>query len=384
MAGYDFDAPIDRTGTASTKWSRYGADVLPFWVADMDFRAPPGLLAAVAARLEHGVLGYTDTPPQAQAAFVDWLRRRYGWRVPEECLTWLPGVVPGMNLAARAAGEGGSLMIPTPVYHPFLAVPRHVRKASITTNLTLENGRWEMDMERLEAAATPDTRALLLCNPQNPTGRVYEKAELVALAGFCRRRDMVLVSDEIHCELLLTPGRRHIPVASLAPELRTITLFSPNKAYNTPGLGSAVAVIPHRPLRQAFRGAFGGLVGHISPLAYAAAEWAYSERTDWLAELTAYLRRNRDCLQTAVDQLEGVSMAQVEGTYLGWLDVRELALPAPAAHFERHGLGLSDGAAFGAPGFLRFNFGCPMATLERGLARFEDAVEAALKAWPST
>ena len=376
MTAYGFDVPVDRAGTASTKWSRYAPDVLPFWVADMDFKAPPGLLAAVAERLAHGVLGYTDTPEPAQAAFIRWLNRRYGWAVPAEWLIWLPGVVPGMNLAGHAAG-GGSLLIPTPVYHPFLAVPRHVGKAAIPVPLALRDGRWVMDMERLAAAHRPDSRALLLCNPQNPTGRVYDRDELMALVAFCRRHELILVSDEIHCELILEPSCTHVPVATLAPDLATITLFSPNKAYNTPGIGSAVAVIPQRPLRTAFRRAFGGRISHISPLAYAAAHWAYADETDWLAALNTYLRGNRDLLQATVERLPGVAMTRVEGTYLGWLDMRELGLEAPAEHLERHGLGLNDGAAFGQPGFARFNFGCPRTTLEAGLARLEEAVLAA-------
>lgn len=376
VTAYRFDERVDRAATASTKWSRYGPDVLPFWVADMDFKAPPGLLATVAERLAHGVLGYTDTPEPTQAAFIGWLHRRYGWAVSPEWLIWLPGVVPGMNLGAQAAG-GGSLLIPTPVYHPFLAVPRHVGKAAIPVALTLQDGRWVMDLERLATALRPDTRALLLCNPQNPTGRVYERDELMALVEFCRRHELTLVSDEIHCELILEPTRHHVPVATLAPDLPSITLFSPNKAYNTPGIGSAVAVIPQRALRTTFRRGFRGLISHISPLAYAAAQWAYADETDWLTALNGYLRGNRDLLQAAVERLTGVVMTRVEGTYLGWLDLRELGLDAPAEHFERHGLGLNDGAAFGQAGFVRFNFGCPRTTLEAGLVRLERAVEAA-------
>ncbi len=373
MHGYDFDTPVDRAGTSSSKWSRYGPDVLPFWVADMDFRAPPGLLAAVAERLDHGVLGYTDTPPEVEAAFVAWLQRRHGWTVVPEWLVWLPGVVPGMNLAGRAVG-GDSLLIPAPVYYPFLAVPRHVDKAGIVVSLVREGGSWTMDMARFEAAVRPDTGGFLLCNPQNPTGRVYRREELEALVEFCLRHGLTLVSDEIHCDLLLEPGVAHIPAASLAPELPSITLFSPNKSYNVPGLGSAVAVIPDAGLRKAFLHARAGLISHVSPLAYTAARWAYTERTDWLGELNRYLRANGDRLREVVAGLDGVETTCVEGTYLAWIDVRPLGLAQPEEHFERHGLGLSDGARFGGPGFQRFNFGCPRVTLEAGLARFAEAV----------
>ncbi|MDE0349711.1 MAG: PatB family C-S lyase [Gammaproteobacteria bacterium] len=378
MSAYDFDTLVDRSGTSSAKWTYYGPDVLPFWVADMDFRAPPGLLAAVAERLDHGVLGYTMTPPELEAAFIDWLERRFGWKVVEDWLVWLPGVVPGLNLAGRAV-SGGSLLIPAPVYFPFLAVPGHADKAGIVVDLVRAGGpggeRWVMDMDRFEAAVRPDTGGFLLCNPQNPTGRVYGRAELETLVEFCLRHGLTLVSDEIHCDLLLDPDVSHTCVASLAPELKTITLFGPNKSYNIPGLGVGVAVIPDAELRRAFLRARAGLIGPLSPLAYVSAQWAYSERTDWLPRLNGYLRANRDRLQETVAGLSGVEMTHVEGTYLGWLDVRELDLEDPAGHFERHGLGFSDGARFGGPGFQRFNFGCPRTMLEEGLARFVASVE---------
>ena len=369
MTAYGFDTLVDRTGTWSAKWSLYGPEVLPFWVADMDFRAPPGLLAAVAERLDHGVLGYTRTPPELEAAFIDWLERRFGWTVVADWLVWLPGVVPGLNLAGRAVG-GGSLLIPAPVYFPFLAVPGHVDKQGIVVDLVREGGRWVMDRDRFESAVRPDTRGFLLCNPQNPTGRVYRRDELETLVEFCLRHDMTLVSDEIHCDLMLDPDASHTCVGSLTPELRTITLFGPNKSYNIPGLGVGVAVIPDAGLRRAFLRARAGLIAHLSPLAYAAALWAYRERTDWLPSLNGYLRGNRDRLQETVAGLAGVEMTHVEGTYLGWLDVRELDLEDPAGHFERHGLGFSDGARFGGAGFQRFNFGCPRTMLEEGLTRF--------------
>ena len=375
---YDFDAVIERAATASTKWVRHGPGVLPFWVADMDFRSPPGLLAAVAERLEHGILGYTDPPPVLEDAFTQWLADRFGWSVPRDWLAWLPGVVPGLNLAGRAIGDPAEgILIPVPVYHPFLSVPGNVGKQATLVDLVRDNGRWVMDMDRLEAAVQPSTCGLLLCSPQNPTGRAYHRGELEALVDFCLRHDLTLVSDEIHCDLLLDASASHVPTATLEPELRSISLFSPNKAYNMPGLGLGVAVIPDPTLRDIFQKALLRLGSGISPLAFAAAIWAYRDRSDWLAAVTAYLAQNRDLLQETVASLNGIEMTHVEATYLGWIDVSALGLADPNAHFERFGLGLSDGGPFGAPGFQRFNFGCPRATLERGLARLAEAVRSA-------
>ena len=372
---YDFDTVIDRSSTASTKWLLYGPGVLPFWVADMDFKAPPGLLAAVQERLHHGILGYTDTPPALEDAFVDWLSEGFGWSVRREWLVWLPGVVPGLNLAGRAVGDPGqSLLVPVPVYHPFLSVPANAGKQAIFVDLVREGGRWVMDIDRLEDAVRPSTCALMLCSPQNPTGRAYERGELEALVDFCLRHDLTLVSDEIHCDLLLDATASHVPSATIHPELRSISLFSMNKAYNIPGLGLGVAVIPDPDLRASFENADPGLLAEISPLAFSAALWAYSDRSDWLAEVTAYLAQNRDLLEDTVAGLDGVEMTHVEATYLAWLDISALGLANPNAHFERFGIGLSDGERFGGPGFQRFNFACPRATLEQGLSRLVKAV----------
>ena len=375
---YDFDAVIERTTTASTKWVLYGPDVLPFWVADMDFKSPPGLLAAVAERLDHGILGYTEPPTALQDAFIDWLADRFAWSVCRDWLVWLPGIVPGLNLAGRAVGDPGqSLLIPVPVYHPFLAVPDNAGKEAIFVDLVRDNGRWIMDMDKLEAAIRPSTCGLFLCSPQNPTGRAYERGELEALVDFCLRHDLTLVSDEIHCDLLLDATAVHVPTATLNPELRSISLFSPNKAYNMPGLSVGVAVIPDPALRDAFENADSGLVAEISPLAFAAARWAFADRSDWLPAVTGYLAQNRDLLQDTVASLDGIEMTHVEATYLGWLDVGALGLDNPNAHFEQFGISLSDGAQFGAHDFQRFNFSCPRTTLEAGLSRLAQAVRSA-------
>ena len=376
---YHFDIYIDRSDTDSTKWNKYaGTEVLPFWVADMDFATPQFVLDAVHERLDHPILGYAETPPDLVSAFIEWAATTYSWTISEDWLVWLPGVVPGLNLAGRALGvPGDSIVVPTPVYHPFLSVPRHGAKRMI--EVELDAGGWTLDPERIEKCIDADTCALLLCNPQNPTGRVYTRDELLQLAEICVRRNIVLVSDEIHCELILDADKQHIPVGSLSGEIadRSITLYGPNKTYNIAGLGSGVAVIPNASLRRRFKAERAGLTGNVSALAYAAAGAAYADRTDYTAQLCHYLRGNRDALASTINALEGVIMTHVEGTYLAWLDFRARNLEDPMVYLEQRGLGLSNGADFGAPGYLRFNFACPESLLQRGIDRLRAALESA-------
>jgi cystathionine beta-lyase len=372
-----FDREIDRRDTNSAKWDRYqGRDVLPFWVADMDFPVPDFIREAIAARLEHPILGYTRTPETAVDAFQSWLQRDHGWTVPEDWLVWIPGVVTGFNMAARAVAEpGGSVLIPTPVYYPFLSTPRHAGQTAIEVPMVRDGARWVMDFDALHSAREAGTRLLMLSNPQNPTGRAYSQSELVTLADFCMQYDICLCSDEIHCSLVLDENARHIPVASLSPEIadRTISLYAATKTYNIPGLGCAVAVIPNPELRKAFRQASGGLVPGIGPLAYAASTAAFADTSDWLPTLLEYLRGNHQRLAEAA----GARMTPVEATYLAWIDLTDLGVQNPGTFLESHGLGLSDGAPFGGPGFVRFNFACPRTLLERGISRFEEALQSA-------
>ena len=374
----EFDRLIDRRGTFSAKWDKYrGRDVLPFWVADMDFAAPQFLLDALAERVRHGILGYTRTPEPLVDAFRDWLKRNCDWEVAEDWLVWIPGVVPGLNLTALAAAEpGGAILIPTPIYYPFLSVPGNAGQRLIKAPMQREGRRWVTDWDLMEAAADRGTRLLMIANPQNPTGRVFTKAELEAFADFAERRDLLICSDEIHCGILLDRQARHVPIASLHPSIaeRSVSLYAATKAYNVPGLSCAVAVIPNADLRRRFRQASRGLTPFIGPLAYAASTAAFNDRSGWLERLLDYLRGNH---QLVLDAL-GTRMTPVEGTYLAWLDVRDLGLRDPAAHFEAHGVGLSDGANFAGPGFLRLNFGCPRTLLKEGLARFAAGVAAAL------
>ena len=372
----EFDRRIDRIGTYSAKWDKYqGRDVLPFWVADMDFEAPDFLLDAVRARLEHRVFGYTRVPDALVVAFQGWLERSYQWPVPEEWLVWIPGVVTGLNLAAMATAQpDGSVLIPTPVYYflPLGAHPRgpaRHRSAHAARRETLGDGHRRPRRRHRCRHPHPDDRQ----SAKTPTGRVYDEAELQELAEFAARRSLVICSDEIHCGILIDQAVRHRPIASLDPAIaaQSISLYAATKAYNVPGLSCAVAVIPDAGLRRRFNQARRGLTPIIGPLAYTASEAAFNDESGWLDRLLTYLRSNHE----RVLAVAGERMTPVEGTYLAWMDVRDLGLEDPDAHFERFGVGLSGGAAFGGPGFMRFNFGCPRSLLEEGLARFSAAIE---------
>ncbi len=366
-----FDHPIDRRNSDSIKWGKYaGRDVLPLWVADMDFAAPPAVVATLSERIGHGVFGYGHPWPSLTESVLAHLASEYSWTIEAEWIVWLPGLVTGLNVACRAVD--GDVLTATPIYPPFLSAPRFSGRELHRVELACRDGQWQWDMPAMQAACPAPTRLFLLCHPHNPVGRCWNREELDELATFAEERDLIVCSDEIHCGLILDADRRHIPFASLSPEAaqRSITLMAPSKTFNIPGLGCAFAVIPDAALRRRFLHAMDGIVPHVNVLGLAACEAAYRDCTDWHRELIAYLAGNRDRVEAAVAAIPRVGMTHVEATYLAWIDVRALGLAKPAAHFEAHGLGLSDGADFGHPGWLRLNFGCPRATLDEALRRF--------------
>lgn len=373
-----FDTPIDRRGTDAIKWAKYaGRDILPLWVADMDFPAPPAVLAALHRRIDHGVFGYGGPWPTLTESVLTHLEIQYGWRIEPEWLVWLPGLVSGLNIACRAID--GEVLTATPIYPPFLSAPHFSGRKLNRVELADTGECWHFDQNALQLASTAATRLFLFCHPHNPVGRCWSRQELLDLAAFAEANNLIVCSDEIHCGLILDADKRHIPFASLSPDAarRSITLMAPSKTFNIPGLGCAFAVIPDAALRQRFERAMRGIVPHVNVLGLAATEAAYRDCGDWHAELITYLAGNRDRVMAAVNGKNRAKMKSVEATYLAWIDVRELGLADPARHFEAHGLGLSDGADFGAPGWLRLNFGCPRSTLDEAMQRFETACQAA-------
>lgn len=379
---FDFDAPIERRGTDSHKWGKYaGRDIIPLWVADTDFRSSPAVLEALARRVEHGVFGYGDPPPALIEAVMATCEELWDWTVDPSWLVWLPGLVSGINVTCRATGRTGTgVATTTPVYPPFLKAPALMDRKLITIPLAGDNlAGWTVDRRRLTSGLQDDCSLLLWCHPYNPVGRAWRREELEMVAEACLENRTVICSDEIHNQLILSAGVSHVPLASLGPEVaaRTITLMAPSKAYNVAGLSCSLAVIPDEGLRRRFRRAMAGIVPSVNVMGYVAALAAWRDSGDWLAAQIEYLRANRDYLAGRVDGLDGVTMASVEATYLAWLDVDALNLDDPVAHFEKFGLGFSDGKDFAGPGYVRFNFGCTAATLREACDRLEKAVAAA-------
>lgn len=377
----DFDETIDRRGTCCYKWDHYPEDVLPLPVADMDFVSPESVLRALHRRVDHGVFGYTTAPDALYDVICERLDRLYGWQVAKDEILFLPGVVVGFNLACHAIGEpGDGVLVQPPVYGPFLSAAGYAHRTTQYAELAKVGRRYEIDFDAFEEAITDRTRTFIFCNPHNPVGRVYTRDELARMAEICLRHDVVICSDEIHCDLLFS-GHEHIPVASLDPEIarQTITLMAPSKTYNIAGLKCAFAVIQDKALRERYRAAYAGLVSGVNLFGFTAALAAYSEGGEWLTEMLAYVERNRDMLLDYVtDELPGIEMVSPEGTYLAWLDCRGAGIPGkPAAFFlEAACVALNEGEWFGpgGRGYARLNFACTRAVLDEALGRMRAAL----------
>jgi len=374
---FDFDTPIDRAGTWASRWDRYAErDVIPLWVADTDFRAPPAVLEAFAARVAHGVFGYSAPPEALRQAIVERMQRLYGWTIEPGWIVFLPGVVPGLHLAARhLCAPDQHVLVPTPIYQHFKRAVQLAPREHDDVPLILDGGRWVFDEDALAKALRPNSKLLFLCNPQNPGGTIVTRAELERLAAFAERHDLVICSDEIHADLLMDEGKPHLPIASLAPDVsrRSVTLMSPNKTFNFPGAGVAFAIIENAALRAAFSTDHHATLHDASVFGYIGALAAYRDAQAWLDAQLAYLRANRDLVEAMVAGTPGLVMAHTEATYLAWIDASGLGVEDPYAHFLARGVALSPGAQFGSPSFVRLNFGTQRARLIEALERMKNA-----------
>ncbi len=376
---YDFDQIIPRQGTSSIKWDKYrNTDILPFWVADMDFAVAPEIQQALAERLQHPIYGYTNAPDELVEAFLSHLETIYGWRVSEDSLVWIPGVVAGLSASCRAyLGPGEKSMTHPPIYHHFLQVHEATQNTLVQVPLHKVDDRWTYDLEAIEAAMTPDVRLVLLCSPHNPTGTVFTTEELQSVVALAERHGAVVVSDEIHCGLVLNEETPHVPTALACPDYASgiVTLMSQSKTFNLAGLNSSCAIIENPVLREKFKAACFEVVPHTGTLQYTSAQAAFTHGEPWRQALLAYLRDNLELLRTELDAVKGLKVERCDATYLAWIDVSALGLDDPGAFFEQHGVGFSAGKQFGAPEFVRMNFACPRAQLKEGIRRIAAAVK---------
>ena len=354
-------------GSWSTRWERHaGRDIIPLWVADSDFRAASPVLEALSRRVEHGVLGYSTPPYELRAAIAERMQRRYRWTIDPGWIVFLPGVVAGLHLATRKlVAPHGHALIPRPVYHHFKRAMELAPRAFTEVDLVLERGRWVFDLDALRRAKGT---AFFLCNPQNPGGTVFRRGELEELAALTD--GMTIISDEIHCDLVLEKGLEHVPIASLAPEIsrRAVTLMSANKSFNIPGSGCGWAIIEDAELRKTFSSeVIAHVVGQPSVFGLVATLAALKEGDAWLAAQLDYLRGNRDFLENNI----GFPMAHIEATYLAWIDCS--GLPDAANVFLKNGVSVYPGEQFGDARFVRLNFGTQRTVLKEAVRRIKNA-----------
>jgi len=385
---YDFDTPISREGTSCIKHDgRAGyfgtADVLPMWVADMDFAAPEAVTLALAERALHPVYGYTWYPDGMYEALIEWLYKRHNWLVQREWIMPVPGVVPSLHAAMMACAEPGeSVIVQPPVYFPFFSAATHTGRKLLLNPLSEEGGRYTMDFAQLEECAA-QAKLLLLCSPHNPVGRVWTQHELEQVLDIARRHKLAILTDEIHADLVY-PEYRHTMLATLTREGdNVITAVAPSKSFNIPGLGLSVLVIPDAQQRAAFRKIFEMLPpASANPFSVAAFDAAYREGGPWLDNLLLYLRDTRDFVRGYLaEHLPQIGLVEPEGTYLLWLDCRAMGMDDEQLKdffVHRARVGMNPGTVFGeqGSGFMRLNIGAPRSTVEEALRRITAAVHA--------
>ena len=383
----DFDREISRNGTHSVKHDGRDAyfgtdDVLPMWVADMDFASPEAVTSALEKRAAHPIYGYTQYPESAYEALMDWLRMRHGWDVSREWIVMAPGVVPSLFASVLAfAAEGEGVIVQPPVYFPFFSAVTTNRRRLIENPLRQIGDHYEMDFEHLEQCAADGARLTLFCSPHNPVGRVWHKEELDELLRIARRYDITILADEIHADLVY-PGERHIALASLAEDTdKVITTVAPSKTFNIPGLGLSCVIASNPLLRQGIKRAFETLhVSNTNPFSIAAFEAAYREGGAWLDSLLHYLQANRDFVCNYVEQhLPAIKVIRSQGTYLLWLDCRNLGMnDAELRDFfvDEAKVVMNPGTVFGknGSGYMRLNIASPRHIIAEALGRIKEAV----------
>ncbi len=380
---YNFDEVISRENTASIKWDVVAEDngvkALPYWIADLDFKAPIEVIEALKERIEHGIFGYTAYSKTLIPTVKNWISKRYDWNIEDEWISYTPGIVSAILYAIECFTKAGdSILVQTPAYPPFLQMPTDNNRKIIENNMILNNGKYEIDFKDFEEKAK-NAKLFLLSNPHNPSGRVFTKEELEKLGNICVKNNVLIIADEIHSDIIYK-GYKHTPIASLSEEIKNITIacYSASKTFSLAGLATSIIVIPNKEIRDRFNEYLS--VRHISVnvLGKVALEAAYQYGEDYLSELMNYLESNRDFLIDYMNKYTPkIKPIKADGTYLIWLDCRELNLNDEELKkfFKKAGVELNSGYTFGdaGKGFMRFNIGCPRETLVKGLERIKNA-----------
>jgi aminotransferase/cystathionine beta-lyase len=342
---FNFDAPVNRSNSDSIRWDRYaGDDVLPLWVADMDFQSPPCVMDALAERVQHGVFGYTHAPDSLRNTIARYIEAHYSWKVDPDWIVILPSVVSGLYTAVRQLTTPMEhILVPQPVYHHLRLACSEGPRPYTEIPLELENDRWVLPWQTLGQSCQANTKLALLCNPQNPGGTVYTESELHQFAAFCEERDILICSDEIHAGLVLDPKTHHTPIAShsKSTSMRTVTLMSLNKVFNFPGIGLAWAIAENPRLREAMQTDLHRTIADPGLLAYTATMAALQDGEPWRQALLSYLRENRDYVVGRIQAMPLLKVARVEASYLAWIDCSALQCADPHALFLSFGLALS-------------------------------------------
>ncbi len=377
MTEFDFDTPFSRDGTFAEKHETFRShNAIPMWVADTDFPAPQCVTDALQERITHGAYGYTDPWPQLMQTTIKWLKDHYDWEVEASWIVWLPGVIPGVNVASAAFTQpDDSIVVQTPNYPPLLHVAGQHGCEPLYVPTHLVEGRWTLDFDALERHfKTPDCTLFILCNPMNPCGTSYTTAELDRITELAYLHGVQICSDEIHCDLILDKGVTHVPMGKLDPT--AITLMAASKTFNVAGLRCGFAVIPDVDVRKRFERAKKGWMSTPNLLGLVATAAAFDGGSAWLEAQMDYLRGNLDHIVDFMPRLPGMTLERPDATFLAWMDCSGTGLEHPFRHFLKHGVALSDGADFGAPHFVRLNFGCSRTQLIEALTRMERALGA--------
>ncbi|HLR20870.1 MAG TPA: MalY/PatB family protein [Tissierellaceae bacterium] len=386
---YNFDEIVDRRGSDSKKWNdmeeHFGTnDILPMWVADMDFKSADEIIAALKKRVEHGVFGYTSEQDSFYDSIINWVKKRHNWDIKKEWIMATPGVVVGFNIGVcELVEEGEKVLIQPPVYPPFYRVMENNNRVVNENTLINDGEKFVMDYQDLERKIDEDTKLAMLCNPHNPVGRVWTKEELRKFGDICIEKDLTVISDEIHSDFVLE-GQKHTPLASISKELeeRTITLMAPSKTFNIAGLATSVAIIPNKELRETYQKAIKAMeIGGVTVFGALGFETAYNYGERWLDEALVYIEDNIDyALEYINKEIPEIKVNRPDGTYLLWLDFTGLDKSADEinqALINIGKVGLNDGRTYGkgGEGFFRLNIGCPRSILEDGLGRIKKAVK---------